>query len=280
MITVPADFAVSLGPEALAWRATLPALAARFCARWNLTPDGDVLHGFVALVLPVRAADGMPAVLKLTFLDEETRDEPRALRAWDGDGAVRLYDHDDEHGALLLERLDPARSLEDEPIDAAVAVIGGLMGRLRVPGTGFRRYAPTPRPDPVLPADLVAHAHELGAALAAAAGDTLVNEDLHYGNVLRGGREPWLVIDPKPLSGDPEYGVVPLLWNRFDEYDGPLALRERLAAVVDTAGLDPDRARGWAFHRAVVNHTWALEHGEEPFAARCAAIARALRPRD
>ncbi|MGW4483521.1 aminoglycoside phosphotransferase family protein [Amycolatopsis sp. NPDC004368] len=44
-----------------------------------------------------------------------------------------------------------------------------------------------------------------------------VNEDLHYENVLAGQREPWLVIDPKPIAGDLEYGVFSLLWNRFDE---------------------------------------------------------------
>ena len=44
-----------------------------------------------------------------------------ALRRWDGDGAVRLLDHDDEHHALLLERLEPGQHLSTgiEP-DAAL----------------------------------------------------------------------------------------------------------------------------------------------------------------
>ncbi len=29
----------------------------------------------------------------------------------------------------------------------------------------------------------------------------MVNKDLHYGNVLRGTREPWLAIDPMVLVG-------------------------------------------------------------------------------
>ena len=71
-------------------------------------------------------------------------------------------------------------------------------------------------------------------------GTTLVNEDLHYENVLRGDREPWLMIDPKPLSGDPEYCVIPLLWNRFDELDGRRGLTDRFLALCDAGELDVD----------------------------------------
>ena len=55
-----------------------------------------------------------------------------------------------------------------------------------------------------------------------------MNEDLHFQNVLAGTREPWLVIDPKPLAGDLEWGVIPLFWNRFTES----TLDERFALIV------------------------------------------------
>ncbi|GAA3871233.1 aminoglycoside phosphotransferase family protein [Saccharothrix violaceirubra] len=281
MITAPADFAVDLGAEARRWRDTLPALATRYCSRWALTPDGDPMFGYVAAVLPVRRADGHPAVLKLTWLDEETRSEPLALATWNGDGAVLLLDHDDADGALLLERLDADHSLADEPIAAALAVIGGLVRRLTVPApAGLRRVvvddlAARNRElgTPVEPR-VVDHAAGMGRELAASAAHLLVNEDLHYGNVLRASREPWLVIDPKPLSGDPEYGVIPLLWNRLAELDGERGLRDRRAAVVAAAGLDPDRTRAWTYYRAVVNHLWAVEVGDRAFADRLAAITR------
>ena len=37
---------------------------------------------------------------------------------------------------------------------------------------------------------------------------TLVHGDLHYANVLAADREPWLVIDPQPLSGDPRRQTI------------------------------------------------------------------------
>jgi streptomycin 6-kinase len=122
----------------------------------------------------------------------------------------------------------------------------------------------------------------LDAALASArdagesAGTLLLSDDLHYDNVLRGQREPWLMIDPKPVSGDPEFGVIPLLWNRFSELDGERELRERLAALVDAAELDPERTRAWTLLRAVDNWLWELNAGNPGQAQVCAAIAALL----
>jgi streptomycin 6-kinase len=284
VITVPEDFGAILGEEALPWRATLPSLATKFCARWSLTPDGALLCGNVAVVLPVRRADGHPAVLKLTWLDYETRQEPLALKAWDGRGVVQLLDHDDRLGALLLERLDHTRSLDDVPIEEALAVAGGLLRRLRVPaGPEFRRHEfPDLRGrnadlgDP-LPSALVQRADELGRDLAEHAGNTLVNQDLHYENVLRGDREPWLMIDPKPLAGDREFGVIPLLWNRFGELDGERGLRDRFAALCDIGELDAELARAWTFCRAVDTWLWCLDEQLDVMAAAVEAIADAFR---
>jgi streptomycin 6-kinase len=43
----------------------------------------------------------------------------------------------------------------------------------------------------------------------------LLHQDLHADNVLAAQREPWLTIDPKPLSGEREFGVTALV-RAFD----------------------------------------------------------------
>lgn len=95
-----------------------------------------------------------------------------------------------------------------------------------------------------------------------AATGTMIHGDLHYGNVLAADREPWLVIDPKPMSGDPHYEVAPLLWNRWDEViaSGGVrdAVRRRFHTVVDTAGLDESRARDWVVVRALHDASWTV----------------------
>ena len=293
MIRVPDRFAAGLrevaGAAAEPWLAGLPELAAEFGARWRLTPDGPLRHGLVALVLPVRRADGTPAVLKLTWRDTETAHEAWALRRWAGRGAARLLDHDDAAGALLLERLDPERALTDVPLAEALPVAGALLRRLAVPVPrdvpGLRRLdeiaarwlveLPVENAElggPV-PARVLAEALAVCRELGPTAGRWLVNEDLHYDNVLAGAREPWLAIDPKVLVGDVEFGLFALLWNRVADRPAPA---DRVGALVAAGELDPERARRWTLARAVDSWLWALAHGEPDAAATCAAVATAL----
>lgn len=107
-IGVPATHHKHNGASGRAWIAALPALAAEFLDRWALRRDGTAAHGAVALVLPAFRADGTPAALKLQPVDEESAGEPLGLRTWNGDGVVRLLDHDPDTGTMLLERLDAA----------------------------------------------------------------------------------------------------------------------------------------------------------------------------
>jgi streptomycin 6-kinase len=240
-------------------------------AEWELAVDGEVIHGSCAVVLPVRTAAGRPAVLKVTSPHWEAEHEHLALQHWHGRGAVQLLRADPHRFALLLERLHP-EDLGDLWDVEACEVVAGLYERLHIPAppqmvtlsSCVRRWvdqlAALPRSAPV-PRRLVEQAVSLGRDLASdeRTDGRLIHTDLHYGNVLAADREPWLVIDPKPLSGDPHYEVAPLLWNRLEELAAPGGLgvrhgvRTRFHAVVDAAGLDEGRARDWVVLRMVVN---------------------------
>ncbi|MFF7458840.1 aminoglycoside phosphotransferase family protein [Kitasatospora sp. NPDC008115] len=273
-----------LGADGRAWARRLPALAEELAQRWDLRPDGAPAHGVVGLVLPVRRADGTGAALKLQPVDEETAGEPLALRAWGGRGAVRLLDHDPATGSMLLERLDPARSLLTVPDDlAAAGAIAGLLGELtscQAP-VGVRTLAEVA--DAML-ADVPQACGELAgegdrrllADLAAALrevrpepGDRLLHWDLHYGNVLApsgpDARAPWLAIDPKPLAGDPGFELLPALRNRWSDLlatgDLPRALRRRFDLMADRLALDRDRAVRWTLARVLQNVLWDVEDG-------------------
>src|SRR5207302_661015 len=72
---------------------------------WDLELGQPFVAPYSKLVAPVRLPDGTEAVLKI-HLDEDTESlqEPEALRFWNGEGAVRLIDHDPETKAMLIER--------------------------------------------------------------------------------------------------------------------------------------------------------------------------------
>ncbi|MFB8396392.1 aminoglycoside phosphotransferase family protein [Streptomyces yangpuensis] len=256
--------------------AALPARAAEFLERWRLRRAGPVMHGVTALVLPVERADGSGAVLKLVSLDEECVGEPVALRAWNGDGCVRLLEHDPQTGTLLLERLDAGRDLAElarRDARQAVRVVGELLARLTaVPAPaglrGLGEMAAGMLADvPGALGRLVDERdrrllRDCAAAVAEVAGepgDRLLHWDLHYGNVLAGGREPWLAIDPKPLAGDPGFDLLPAIVNNFRPQD----VRWRFDLLTEAAGLDRERARAWTLGRVLQNCLWDVEDGEE-----------------
>ncbi|MCC5575382.1 hydroxyurea phosphotransferase [Microtetraspora sp. AC03309] len=303
-IEVPAALAAShdryRGAEGRAWIAALPDLAADFMDRWQLRADGPPSHGAVALVLPVVRADGAPAALKLQPVDEETRGEPVALRAWDGDGAVRLMHDATESGAMLLERLDASRPLSTVHDDmAAVRILSELLARLvALPAPeGLRRLAdvaaamleqlpwalarlPDPSDRRLLDTCAGAVRDLLGEA-----GDRLLHWDLHYDNVLAprpssSAREPWLAIDPKPLAGDPGFELLPALGDRWDEIvasgDVARAVRRRFDLMTEILGLDRRRATGWTLGRVLQNALWDVEDGETAVAPEQKTIAGVL----
>jgi streptomycin 6-kinase len=99
--------------------------------------------------------------------------------------------------------------------------------------------------------------------LAAYQPDLLVHGDLNFGNVLRGNREPWVVIDPKGWAGDPAYDAVNLLRDRWHTVaDVVKTLSYQLAAFADAAELERERVVRWVQACAVKDALWSVEFGE------------------
>ncbi len=103
-----------------------------------------------------------------------------------------------------------------------------------------------------------------------------VNGDLHSAQVLAGTREPWLTVDPVLLRGDIAYDLARVLWTRLDEMPDPTAITEHLDIVVDSAGLDRDRARDWVVFRAIDYWLWGLDAGLTEDPLRCHRLVTAL----
>ncbi|WP_425955293.1 aminoglycoside phosphotransferase family protein [Xylanimonas sp. McL0601] len=289
------------GEAAQAWVDAAPGVVARLLDAWALELDGPTTHGAVGWIVPVRRSDGGAAVLKVQPVDDETVGEPVALRTWDGDGAVRLLAHDEASGAMLLERLDAARSLEALPVPDALDVIGGLLGRLHrhaapagVPlrslaAIGARVLDAAPRaaaPDAGWRAVLDGCAGALAGVLPEP-GHRFLHWDLHYTNVLAplagtpaAERGDWLAIDPKPLVGDPCYELLAAVHNRWEEAvatgDPERELLRRFDQLTEVASLDRDRAAAWTLGRCLTELLWVLEGHEAWFVEPDLAVARAL----
>src|SRR6185436_8794135 len=273
-------------------------MAATYLDRWQLALEGPVASGAVALIISVARHDGSKAVLKLQPVDDETGGEPAALKAWAGRGAVRLLEHDPASGAMLLERLDASRDLSTMEDDLAAAqIIAELLVHLNSVAAPERlrslsdvaaaTLADTPEAvrlakDPDERRLLISCADRFRELITDRIDNRLLHWDLHYFNTLStlDGSE-WKAIDPKPLSGDSGFELLPALWNRWDDLvatgDISKALLRRFDLMTEVLRLDRSRAAGWTLGRVLQVAVWDLVRFREGYIyASHRAIAEVL----
>jgi streptomycin 6-kinase len=239
---------------------------------------GEPFEGGVAsaVVAPAVTAEGEDVVLKVQEPHRESEHEAAALELWDGEGAIRLLDHDPEEQALLLERCVPGTPLAAAGADTAMDVFVELLPRLWKPaGVPFRPLAE----EAGWWAESLAATWEragrpferrlLDAALDALrelpptqGRQVLLHQDLHGENVLAAQREAWLAIDPKPLAGEREFGLAPII-RSFELGHSRAEVVGRLERLSSELRLDRERARGWAIGQTIAwafNSTYHATH--------------------
>lgn len=275
-------------PQALAeewrhepgWLTELPRLVAECAELWGLELEEpvDTPH---SLVVPAGEA-----VLKLNAPSHfEADHEAEALERWAGVGAVRLLGRDDARRAFVSERCRPGTRLWDAGADET-AVVAELLPRLwlgpedshpfrLLTGEAERwaeevpsRYELGGRPFERQLLDLAVDFFRSADPRAA----FLANQDLHGGNILRAEREPWLVIDPKPLVGERELDGVGLLRNAAIRRGSSTASVRRWLDVLHDVGLDRERLRGWGVAHALA---WGWDD-QSRWSPRFVAVARAI----
>lgn len=278
------------GAAGEAWIAALPGRVADLAQRWNLRvrADSPFPDGHVSWAAPAqRLGTGTPAVLKIPYLDVENLHEAAALRDYAGEGAVLLYEHDPASGAMLLERLSPGTAVAELPVEEAIDIACAILRRLRrIPAPDHPYTLVTADTErwierldraareghPVLPQAIASRAAATARELIQDGDGLLVNSDPHLGNFLRAEREPWLMIDPKPLVGDPAFDSGFLLFDAVRTDPSPRRTAECARRIADGLGVDLERVRGWGLVRAAENCLW--ETGE--FADACLALAHSL----
>jgi streptomycin 6-kinase len=260
------------------WRRQLPDLLDRLVGEWELQLGQPFTGGMVGQATPALLPDGTAAVLKLVWPHHEARNEAEALELWNGDGAVKLLARNDDGTALLLERCDPGEPLSTLELEAALDVYVDLLPRLWKPaGAPFqslaaeaamwadalpREWEAAGRP---FERGLVDAALRAIEELASTQGEqVLLHQDVHALNVLSAQREPWLAIDPKPLVGERDFTIAPIV--RGSELGhGRREVFRRFDRLTAELGLDRERARGWCIAQTIA---WGIAEPGHREAAR------------
>ncbi|HEY8655551.1 MAG TPA: aminoglycoside phosphotransferase family protein [Candidatus Limnocylindria bacterium] len=260
---------------------TAGAHLARAVAQWGVTlgePYADTHPG--NLVYRCALRDGTPAVIK-SEPDRGTEDEflpgLEALLLYGGHGMVRVLQFDRAERTVVLERVDPGKTLWQVAIGRALEAAATVMLQVRTaPPAGhafpdvrayhrawpnhLRLYGGTGPID----ADLFEIGERTFLELCrTSAASVVLHGDLHYGNILSSHREAWLAIDPKGVIGEPCYEVGDLFRNRIDELhespDPVRAMRWRVEALAALTGFDRERIRLWALAQAVLSEIWTAD---------------------
>jgi streptomycin 6-kinase len=269
------------------WLQRVPDLVAQCVDQWGLRLREPYSAGAAGYTARAELPDGSPAVLKIIYPHREAEHEADALAYWNGDGAVRLLARDDDRWAMLIERCEPGTRLSEIKPDAALDVLIGLLPRLWKPAAPpFRpladeaawwvsylpeRWERAGRPFGRRLLDTAIDALE---SLPPTQGEqVLLHQDLHGENVLAAQREPWLVIDPKPLVGEREFGVASIV-RSFEFGHSRREVLDRLDSLTSELGLDRERARGWTIGQTIA---WAFDSTYLPTHAETAGWLRVSR---
>ncbi len=284
------------GEAGRAWLADLPRLIDELQQVWSIREIGVAYQGgCVAYVAPVVLADGSRAALKINLVDEETECEADALAAWNGNGAARLLESDQARGAMLLERLEPGAALSEYPDrDEAIGIACSLLRRLWKPAPDAHRfrlvthlaqhyaqdlpakYVKAGRPfEEGLLKRAVEFCHEFARSESAC---VIANRDFHLGNVLAAEREPWLVIDPKPLAGEPAFDTGHLVRSLLPERIDARETARLITTIAERLELPARRVAEWIVVRSVDNALWAISTGRGDYRwdVACAEAAQRM----
>ena len=261
----------------------LPDLIAEASARWGLMdvqPAPMLSYNFVAFA---NQGDDK-IVLKMGVPNREMRSEMAALRLFNGEGACRLLDYDEERCWMLLEKLNPGVTLATmEDDEEATLIAAEVMKRIwRSLDTftfnqqedkfirlndwfdGLKRLRKmfnggTGPLDEKLVDRAESSARDFFAENHS---PVLMHGDFHHYNILSSERG-WLVIDPKGVIGPAGYEAGPFMlnpWNNIsDENRLKVQIRRRIDILHEHLGFERERILEWSLAHAVLSAWWGIE---------------------
>ena len=269
----------------------LSDLIAEASARWGLTdvqPSSNLSYNFVAFA---KRGDEQ-VVLKMGVPNSDMESEIAALRLFNGEGACRLIDYDEEKSWMLLERLRPGVMLSTlENDEEATHIAADVMQKIWRPapkddvfirlsdwfdGLKGLRSMFNGRTGPLNEKLVQRVEHSVKDFLAENHQPVLMHGDFHHFNILSSERG-WLVIDPKGVIGPAGYEVGPLLINPWGDLLSGKNYRQmtkrRIDILHERLGFERERIREWGLAHAVLSAWWSIEdNGDWRYAANFAKM--------
>ena len=295
-MNLPPDFISTIQntfrEDGAAFLKALPDSIAEASARWGLTnirPVPMLSYNFVAFANNARSAQRQ-VVLKMGVPNREFLSEMETLRLFNGKGACKLLDTDEEKCWMLLERLDPGvmlATLEDDEKATHIAAevmkkiwqpmeAGGLPP-VQQPAARLQKFSQLTdwfgglkRLRQKFNGGTGPFTEEIVEHVEGAVKDffaenhtpVLMHGDFHHYNILSSERG-WLIIDPKGVIGPAGYEMGPFLinpWGKLLEVTNYRQITKRRIDIFhEHLGFERERIHEWALAHAVLSAWWGMD---------------------
>lgn len=253
------------------------------CQNWHLSNIRPFLSGSTNNYVAQAYSEIYKTEVVLKILAVNTN-ELEALMLFNGNGCVKLLEHDSVLKCLLLEYAKPGTSLKalfPQDDDSALEIAANLIKKLhtknlltQAQAIGFKKINQwldllhNFKSKKISP-DLLKKAQQLARNLLDLKQELyLLHGDLHHENILKDGCS-WIAIDPKGLIGPLEYEVGRFIMNPIpnllQQVNAKVIIKNRIDKFSKIFGFDKQRLVDWAFVQAVLSACWAEEDGDQDF---------------
>lgn len=258
------------GTEGSAWLSSLPQQLKQLAKKHRLSQlkhASPLTFNYVA----TGYQDNRPIALKLGLNIKALTKETLCLTAFNGHGAVDIYDHSE--GMLIMQQAIPGTTLKSyfpSRDNEAIEIVCHTLKQLHQAKIPLNhKFYSLPELLQTLdhitgiPNAILNKAKKLRDQLLASTDKTvLLHGDLHHDNLLKNDND-WLAIDPKGFIGDPIFDICAFICNPSPELiatdNFSDIINHRIKACAETLQCSEQRIRDWHYVKCVLCWAWGIE---------------------
>lgn len=261
------------------WLNALPTIMEYLANKWQLIhiqPVANMTWNYVAKAISKTHG---AVVVKVSCDEKLIHDELIALKHFNAHGMIKLFEHDSQYHAMLLQQAIPGKSLRSiypnrvqDTINIYSAIVKQLTSVQQQDHNNFKHVSNWLKVfdrtnENKLPDGLIEKADLLKNSLLASRGKEFVlHGDLHHDNILSDGNS-WVAIDPKGIIGEIEFEAACFDFIHKSELGNaniPELFAARTKLLAKELSLDHERLKTWVLVRLILGACWAIEDRGNP----------------
>lgn len=261
------------GNKAEKWFDNLPDIIKQLSQKWQLSDIKPVANMTWNYVAKANSKKYSSVCIKISIAENLILDEIKALKYFNGNGMVKLYDNDTNYHAILLHQAIPGYTLKnlylsdkEQAINYYASIVKKLLHEPISKDTKHKHVSDWLKafertPNDKLPNNLIVKAKELSSKLLAYKEEYFLHGDLHMDNIISDVTD-WVAIDPKGIIGPKEFEIACFDFIAKDELANnniPELFYNRSNKLAELLNISQEVLANWVLVRLVLGACWMIE---------------------